>query len=95
MKTLTILALMGTLATASLAADTIGFTDNDTPATVLQRQSGRQVELRLVSGETIKGKVKAVGTKSVHITALTGSEFYDAVVLLEDISAVVLRNDGK
>lgn len=95
MKTLTLLALMGTLATASLAADKVAFTENDTPSTIIAAQAGKQVDLRLKSGEKISGKVKTVGTKAVHLTALSGQEFYDAVVLLDDVSAVVIRNDGK
>ena len=95
MKTLALLALIGSLATATLAADKVGFVDTDTPATVLARQVGQTVDLRLKSGEKISGKLKAVGGKTVHITALSGQEFYDAVVVIDDISAVVIRNDGK
>lgn len=95
MKALAILTLMSTLATATIAADKVGFTNDDTPATVLARQTGQKVELRLKSGEALGGTVKAVGTKSVHLAAITGREFYDAVVLVEDISAVIVRNDGK
>ena len=95
MKTLAILALMGTLATAAVAADKIAFTTDDTPASVLLRQAGQKVELRLKSGEKISGTVKTMGSQSVHLAAITGQEFYDAVILTADISAVVIRNDGK
>ncbi len=95
MKTLTLLALIGALNTASFAADKVALTENDTPATIIAAQTGKQVELHLKSGEKIVGKVKAIGTKAVQITALSGQEFYDAVVLLEDVSAVVFRNDGR
>ena len=95
MKTLAILALVGTLATSTIAADKVGFTTDDTPASVLTRQTGQKVELLLKSGDHISGTVKATGTQSVHISAITGREFYDAVVLMADISAVVIRNDGK
>jgi hypothetical protein len=62
---------------------------------VLTRQVGQKVELRLKSGEKLSGTVKAVGTSCVHIGALAGQEFYDAVIAKEDISAIVIRNDGK
>lgn len=94
MKTLTLLALMSTLATAAIAADKINFEGNDTPASVLARQIGQKVEIHLKSGEKLTGTVKAVQT-SVHLGALTGQEFYDAVIAKEDISFVVIRNDGK
>ena len=95
MKTLALFILMSTLATASMAADKVAFANDDTPATVLTRQVGQKVEIKLKSGEALGGTVKAVGTKSVHLAAITGREFYDAVVLVEDISAVIVRNDGK
>jgi hypothetical protein len=94
MKTLSILALMSTLATAAIAADKVNFANDDTPASVLARQTGQKVELRLKSGEKLSGKVQAVGVRTVHISGLVGQEFYDAVVTLDDISAVVIRNDG-
>jgi hypothetical protein len=95
MKTLTLLALMSSLATAAIAADKVNFAADDTPATVLSRQTGQKVELHLKSGEKLSGKVQAVGTRTVHISGLTGQEFYDAVVAIDDIAAVVIRNDGK
>jgi hypothetical protein len=95
MKTLTILALMSTLVTSAFAADKIGFTKDDTLLDILNRQAGQKVELRLKSGEKISGTVKTIGTSCVHIGAITGQEFYDAVVAKEDISALVIRNDGK
>ena len=95
MKTLTILALMSTLATAAIAADKINFEKDDTTISVLTRQVGQKVELRLKSGEKLSGTVKNVGTSCVHLGAVTGQEFYDAVIAKEDISAVVIRNDGK
>lgn len=95
MKTLTILALMSTLATAAFAADKINFASDDTPVTILARQVGQKVELRLKSGDKLSGTVKAVGTTCVHVAALTGQEFYDAVVAKEEIAAIVIRNDGK
>jgi hypothetical protein len=95
MKTLAILALMSTLATAAVAADKVAFSGDDTNLSVLGRQVGQKVELHLKSGEKLAGTVKATGSKSVHIAALVGQEFYDAVVQIDDISAIVIRNDGK
>lgn len=95
MKKFAILALMTTLATASMAADKIAFTPEDTTTSVLTRQSGQKVEIVLKSGEHLSGTVKAVGSKAVHIGALAGKEFYDAVVALDDVTAVIVRNDGK
>ncbi len=83
------------LAATALAEGKVGFAADDTAASVLKRQAGQRVELRLKSGEKIAGKVEAVGDKAVHLSALTGQDFFDAVVLLEDVSAVVIRTGGK
>lgn len=68
---------------------------DDTMKTVLSRQTGQTVELRLKSGEKISGKVALVGASLVHLTPLTGAEFYEAVVLLDDVAAVVAREKTK
>jgi len=87
---LTVLTVL-TLATTTLAQSKVGFVPDDTAASVLKRQAGQRVELRLKSGEKLWGKVEAVGEKAVHLSALTGQDFSDAVVLLDDVSAVIIR----
>ncbi len=95
MKTLAIVALIGNLATSTLAGDKINLAGNDTAATLLTRQIGQKVELRMKSGDKLNGSVKTVLGGWVHLASLKGEEFYDAVVLMDDISAVIIRNDGK
>ncbi|MEO6739979.1 MAG: hypothetical protein ABIP20_06990 [Chthoniobacteraceae bacterium] len=94
MKTLRLLTLAAMLTSAAFAAP-LAFDPADTTATILKKQTGQKVELRMKSGEKISGTVKAVGDKAVHISALTGQEFSDAVVTLDDISAVIVRTGGK
>ena len=64
---------------------------NDTVHSVLERQVGQPVELRLKSGEKIAGKLQKVTGKLAHLSQLTDVDFYDAVVDLENIAAVVVR----
>ena len=64
---------------------------SDTVLGILQKNVGQVVELRMKSGEKIAGKLEKVGDKLVHLSQLTGAEFYDAAVDAEDISAVVVR----
>lgn len=52
---------------------------------------GKSVTLKLNSGQEVAGKVAAVGPNAVHIAELKGTEFYDAVVRLDDVSAVIVR----
>lgn len=63
----------------------------DTVKSVLERQAGKTVTLRLAAGEEITGKVTKVGDRIVHLSELAGKEYFDAVVPLEVIHAVVVR----
>lgn len=65
--------------------------DADTINTVLDGQVGKTVELILVSGTSLKGKIVKVTQHTVHISELTGKEFYDAVVRSSSISAAIIR----
>jgi len=50
---------------------------------------GKDVHLLLRSGQTIQGYVKSVGDHFVHLERLAaGRDFYDALVRMEDISAM-------
>ncbi|MEQ1748566.1 MAG: hypothetical protein ABL974_04045 [Prosthecobacter sp.] len=90
MKTLHLL-ILATAMTLSVHAETLAPAKDSTQATVLQSHSGKQVELRLNSGEKISGKVTFVGDSVVHLTTLTGMEMYEATVSISDISAVIVR----
>jgi hypothetical protein len=57
----------------------------------LERQVGKRVRLRLISGQDVEGTVVAVGTAGVHVGRLAGMDFYDAVVRLDQIAAVIVR----
>ena len=95
MKTFPILIALMTFAGTAFADGKVGFESGDTTATVLKRQVGQRIELRLKGGDKLAGKVEAVGEKAVHLSALAGQEFFDAVVMLEDVTAVVVRTTGK
>ena len=68
---------------------------NDTVRSVLERQVGQVVDLRMKSGEKIGGKVDKVGDKLVLISQLTGADYFDAVVDIDDIAAVAVRAKAK
>ena len=50
-----------------------------------------KVEIHLRGGGTLAGTVAAVGDHAVHLTQLAGKEFFDALVRLDDISALEVR----
>ena len=74
-----------------LAQGKIDLQTSDTILGILQKNIGQVVELRMKSGEKIAGKIEKVGDKLVHLSQLTGAEFYDAAVDAGDVSAVVIR----
>lgn len=82
-------------ATSALAESTIDLQPNDTMQTVLQSHVGQPIELRMKSGEKIGGKLQKLNDKVVHLTQLTGAEYFDAVVAIDDIAAVVVRAKTK
>lgn len=58
---------------------------------VLAEQTGKRVALRLVSGEELEGTVTSVGNSLAHISRLSGKDFYDAVVNIDQVSAVRIK----
>lgn len=54
----------------------------------LKSYMGKHVSVHLESGDTLKGYVKAVGNNLVHLEKLTGRDFYDALIRIEEICAM-------
>src|SRR4030065_2078313 len=54
----------------------------------LKAYIGKDVLIHLRSGKTFQGYVKAVGDQAVHLEKLSGRDFYDALIRIEDISAI-------
>ena len=59
--------------------------------TVLAAQQGKQVTVKLGSGDELTGKVGEVTGKLVVLQALSGKEFFDAVINTDTIAAVLVR----
>ena len=91
-----VIALTLTLVCSQLFAQSkIDLQASDTILSILQKNAGQIVELRMKSGEKIGGKVEKVGIKLVHLSQLTGAEFFDAAVDAEDVAAVIVRMKSK
>jgi hypothetical protein len=69
--------------------------NDDSIDSVLETQVGQRVTVTLASGTEITGIVRSVGEEVVHLSELSGKEFYDAVVSLDEIAAVTIRVRGK
>ena len=92
--------LIGTIVTlvtcsSLLAQEKAALQPNATVLSLLQGSAGKAVELHLRSGEKMGGKVAGVTENVVHLSNLTGAEFFDAFIDVKDISAVVVRVAGR
>ncbi len=74
-----------------LAQERAALQPNVTVLGVLQGSAGKAVELHLRSGEKMGSKVAGATENVVHLSNLTGAEFFDAFIDAKDISAVVAR----
>jgi len=72
------------------------FEEQDTMESVLRRLEGKTVRLRLVgSGEEVVGKLQKVGKGLAHLSDLSGREFFDAVVRIDQVSAASVQVRGR
>jgi len=88
-----LLALGTTVPAVGVLAEEATFTlkASETMREVLSQYTGKKVALRLESGDEIEGTVAMVGNSLVHISKLSGKEFYDAVISIDKISAMRIR----
>ena len=54
----------------------------------LKSYIGKDVLIHLRSGKSFQGYIKSVDDHFVHLEKISGREFYDALIRLEDISAI-------
>jgi hypothetical protein len=91
-------AIPAFLLTAALACVAIPATGaevrvgaNDTVQSVLAANKGGRVTVRVRSGQELTGVVREINGRVVHLGALAGREFFDAVVALDAVDAVIIR----
>ncbi|TAK37461.1 MAG: hypothetical protein EPO29_12450 [Betaproteobacteria bacterium] len=89
-------ALISLVAAALLAANPVlaaelRIVGGDTFESVLMGQINKRVTVRLRSGQEMTGMVRAVSARLVHLGAISGREFFDAVIAADAIEAVVIR----
>lgn len=84
-----VVAWAGMAAPAAAAELKVGA--NDTVQTVLAAQKGSRVTVRVRSGQEITGVVREVGSRVVQLGAVSGKDFFDAVIALEAVDAVFVR----
>jgi hypothetical protein len=84
--------LLATLACAPLVhAAPLAVGADDTIVSQLQAHKGKKVTLRLLSGDELSGTVAMVGKNVIHLSEVTGREFFDAVVQTSSVQAILVR----
>jgi len=58
---------------------------------ILASYEGKRVAIRLDGGEELEGVVTRVGDQLVHFSKLSKREFYDAVIRIDKINAMIFR----
>ena len=93
-KTLSIIIFIAgmLLLSGAASAGSPQINKDDTLQTILAAQKGKQVTVKLDSGDELTGKVGEVTGKLVVLQALSGKEFFDAVIDTDDIAAVLVRS---
>lgn len=59
----------------------------------LRSFTGQKVFVTLSSGTTVSGTVQEVGNELLHLSELTGKEFFDSIIRVDHISAVDARRN--
>lgn len=78
-------------AAAERDGDKFRIRTTDNLRTMLEQEMDRPVKVRLTSGQELSGTVVRLGAGVVQLSHVGGMEFYDAVINIDDISAVLLR----
>ena len=91
-QSIRILLISAALAASAPAAGAeLKVGSGDTLQSVLAAQKGSRVTVRLRSGQELTGVVREVNARVVQLGAVTGKEFFDAVVPLESVDAALVR----
>ena len=65
--------------------------NGDTMNDIMQRNVGKFVEIKLNSGETLSGRLVRTNPNLLHISKITGRNYFDAVVRIDDVSALIVQ----
>ncbi len=72
-------------------ADDLVVKQDETLKVVLSKYEGKTVTVHLASGQEMTGIVRETTDTLVHLGALAGKEYYDAVVQMTAIEAIIVR----
>lgn len=90
----TLVFCAGTVAVAEEPAKAALTTQGSLRDALTRLGEGRDVEIVLTNGKSYRGKLGTVGSDTVLLTQIAGKEFYDVLIVLDEIAAVELRVRG-
>ena len=85
------LMLAAFLVAQPAAAQDLKVASTATVESLITAQKGKRVTVRTRSGQELTGVVREVTPRFVQLGALSGREFFDAVVSLDAVEAVIVR----
>jgi hypothetical protein len=89
-------AFLMPVAALALCATSLGaMAKDEVIAGVLKERNGKTVTVVLSGGTEITGKVENVGNNTLRLSQLSGKDYFDAVIDLDDVSAVIFRARDK
>jgi small nuclear ribonucleoprotein (snRNP)-like protein len=71
-----------------VAIEGMSYNVNASLADNLKSLVGKKVAVTIISGKTLSGVVKEVGIHLIHLEKLAGKEYFDALIRIENISAI-------
>jgi hypothetical protein len=89
------LGFAGTVKVAAGEEPTVDLNSPDVIKSVLEQQVGKRVKVKLKSGQDVDGKVAKIGSQAVQRAELTGMEFFDATVKLDEITTAIVKVRAK
>lgn len=86
--------LSGLFCALALALPAVALAGDDAIVKALKSLDGKRATVVLTSGTELTGKIAEATGDSVKLVELSGKDFYDAVVDLDQVQAVVYRARG-
>ncbi len=87
-KYLSLFLIYGIFLTSNAVSGTLS---GGTIQYILSANKGELVTIKMQSGSEFTGKIVDVSGEVVHITELTGMEYYDAAASIKNIESIVIR----
>ncbi|HEV8094997.1 MAG TPA: hypothetical protein VGP71_04660 [Burkholderiales bacterium] len=85
------LLLAALLVTHPALAQDLKVASTATVESLIAAQKGKRITVRTRSGQELTGVVREVTPRFVQLGALSGRDFFDAVVALDAVEAVIVR----